>query len=181
VVPGEGVVKNTERRNSFLRDALLRAKIEIVEPTEPTTDLVQGKIGAVSFSWGNGYWVAKGRVPIELARLLHEDPGSRWSVRAGGHGNAPPPDEYGVKWFGADDVEIAPMTEAEEAELRAFFARHKWEIDFRIVRSLDDVPERRGFVDCYHVDDLLGLRLLADALHAQIAREKHPEIVGGVS
>lgn len=124
-----------------------------------------GKLGTFTFQRGWYYWIVSGNLPIELARELWQDPEGRATVRAGGYAGGRDPDEQ-VRWFDADGRPLfVDPTGKKEAEDRAFCERHKLgPIAERYVRSLDEVPDRRGFVEQYHIDDQAGLRLFADTL-----------------
>lgn len=158
------------RCDEYIRDELMRARIDIVGHPAPGKDEVpasiMGKLGAFTFQRGWYYWIVSGELPIEVARELWADPEGRATVRAAGRAGGSDPDNH-VQWFDADDnvVEVDPTGE-QEKETRAFVARHPNidMYDVRHVRSLDDIPDRSGVIDCYHIDDQAGLRLFADTL-----------------
>jgi hypothetical protein len=153
----------------YIRDELTRARIPIVEAQEPSTDevpsRVSGKLGAFTFRRAWYYWIVSGPLPIGAARALYADPEGRRTVRASGHGCGIDPDDC-VQWFDTEGKLLAiDKTGKEAARYRDLCERHGWDADdVRYVQSLDEVPDRRGIVDCYHIDNQAGLRLFADTL-----------------
>jgi hypothetical protein len=58
---------------------------------------VYGQAGNLQFERYWRYWVARGPVPLSVARELYADPIGKESVRADGHCGCPPPEEW-VEW-----------------------------------------------------------------------------------
>lgn len=124
------------RADEQLERELLRARALVVrldapQPHSEVKTVVQGTCGPLRLVRAWRYWVAKGPVPLRLARMLYADPVGREDVRVAGHCGCPPPEEWA-----------------------------KYELDASTgKRTL-------GYVDSYHVDSEVGLRLLCD--HASI-------------
>lgn len=159
--------------DKYIRDELTRARIEIVEhervlENSEVPARLTGKLGKFTFTRAWYYWIVDGDVPIEVARILWQDPEGRATVRAFGYAGGSDPDDR-VQWFDAEgNILSVDPTGEEERENAKLVARHPNidMSDIRYVRSLDDVPDRRGVVGCYHVDDQAGLRLFADTIRA---------------
>jgi hypothetical protein len=69
-------------------------------------ELIEGKLGEFTFSYQNYYWIVRGRVPIELAIKLYEDPIGKTDIRSKGHCACPHPLKYGVEWYTYDGKKV---------------------------------------------------------------------------
>jgi hypothetical protein len=155
----------------YIREELSRARIPIVPHPEPGKDEVpasiMGKLGAFTFQRSWYYWIVNGPLPIGAARAIYADPEGKATVRAAGHGGCVDPDEW-ARWEDADGNFLEVDEDgSREASAKDFDARYGIDdAGVRYVKSLDEVPDRRGIIDCYHIDDQAGLRLFADTLVA---------------
>lgn len=137
--------------------------IEIVEKQygEPQTR-VKGRLGGVEFSRAWYYWIANGRVPLDVAQRLHADPVGRKDVRVAGHCGCPPPEEWARYYDGDERVCVDPDGK-EEADFDACIASGVLtdEDKPRFAKSADGLM---AHVESYHIDSAEGLRLFADAI-----------------
>ena len=147
---------------------LARAGIEILvggEPYgEPRTRVV-GRLGAIEFRRAWRYWIAKGLVPLDVAKRLYEHPVGKVDVRVKGHCGCPPPDERPAYYDGDERVFVDPDG-SEEASYDAYIASGLLPAEGkpRFVKSADGLS---AFVESYHIDSEAGLRLFADAVKGE--------------
>lgn len=135
---------------------------------EVNTSIV-GKLPGFTFKRAWTYYVVEGRVPVEIAQALYEDPLGRDDVRVAGHCGCPPPADPWLTYLDADGRELLTLGDPKHdlmvgdseiasrvnAEMRA---RYRWVEDRAVAAG------RRVFVDLYHVDSVAGLRLFADSV-----------------
>lgn len=154
--------------DKYIRGELRRSRIEIIEgeplPGEVPATLT-GKLGPFTFRRAWYYWVVKGPMPLDAARTLYDDPAGREGVRVHGHCGCPPPDEW-VTWRTPDGREIIGASNRDELR-RLIKDDPKYAAEVALL-AFDDEPdlERVGFIETYHVDSEIGLRLLADTIRA---------------
>lgn len=129
---------------------------------EPQTR-VKGRLGGIEFSRAWYYWIAKGRVPLDVARRLYADPVGQKDVRVAGHCGCPPPEPRWVRYYDGDERVVIDPDGSEETEfdklitLGALTAEDKP----RFAKSADGLT---ACVESYHIDSAEGLRLFADAV-----------------
>jgi hypothetical protein len=152
---------------------LERARIRAVPATERRSDVpctIAGCIGTFEFSRFWYYWVAEGRVPLALAEQLYADPVGRTDVRVAGHCGCPPPREW-VKWYDAEGFQVVDTGQRLECEK---YMRERpedsamYECAQRVLAKYhfadDPSVGNEGFIDNYHIDSEVGLRLFVDAI-----------------
>lgn len=126
---------------------------------------VTGKIGGITLRRAWRYWVAEGRVPLDVARRLYADPVGAMDVRVAGHCACPAPGEPGGQpdWFDGDAEVVIDPSGLQEAEIDALIQRGRLGADKkpRFAPSTDGLA---GFVMLYHIDSAAGLRLFADSV-----------------
>lgn len=155
-----------------IRRELTRARIDIVEGERSTREVaasLTGKLGAFTFSRAWRYWVVSGPMPVEEARKLYADPVGCTDVRVNGHCGCPSPDEG--PWathYDAAGKRLESDRGGEELQLQAHFLK----MGFITQEQCDKyrlVPDPKAaaatsFVEVYHIDSEVGLRLFADAV-----------------
>lgn len=162
-----------------IRRELTRARIPIVRNPPPRGEVpatLQGELGPILFTRAWRYWVARGPVPIEIARTLYEDPVGKTDIRSGGHCGCPAPDEYGARYYDADGRELHSDPDgSEQRTLEELFITRETitraDLLYRLVPD-KKVAAVRVVVDCYHIDSELGLRIFADAIR-ELKEESH--------
>lgn len=130
---------------------------------EPQTR-VKGRLGGVEFTRAWRYWVADGRVPLDIARCLYEHPVGRRDVRVRGYAGNAPPEGGLVDYYTADGKEVVIDADgSQEAEYDRLAKKGLLDRDDkpRFAKTADGLA---GFVCKYHIDSAEGLRLFADAL-----------------
>lgn len=137
-------------------------KVIVARYGEPRT-IIAGRLGGIEFRRAWYYWVAEGRVPLDVARRLYEDPVGRRDVRVAGHCGCPPPERPWIEWFDGDEYVIVDPDGIEEAAYDRFAARKALDADSkpRFVKSTEGL---QGYVTSYHIDSAEGLKLFADAV-----------------
>lgn len=155
---------------------LARSKIELVhgdpQPGEVSASIT-GRIGEYRFRRAWRYWIVKGLVPLDVARVLYDDPVGVTDVRIAGHCGCPAPGGCETVWFDADGVRLLDFAQKAEAE---HFASKPTsilrEVGERILAEnrFVEVPSAvgRGFVDLYHIDSEVSLRLFADTIRRHL-------------
>ena len=162
------------RIEEVTRSELARARIAATDvlPPAPTHAGVGGRLGHLALRRGWRYWIVEGLVPLAVAEAIYADPAARTDVRTAGHAAGPPPREWAV-WLDPDGRRVLPRS--EEAELlRSAAGDNKPFADIATAVIAESVfaddpaahPEVMGYVDGYHIDSELGLRVFADALYA---------------
>jgi hypothetical protein len=114
------------------------------------------------------YYIIEGRVPLALAEKMYEDPVGRHDIRVAGHCGCPPPAEWAT-WYAPSGRKIVGLDQQDEC--RRFLAsssQYMKELAQRLLNDLDfaedpsAVPGAEGFVESYHIDSEVGLRVFAD-------------------
>jgi hypothetical protein len=116
-------------------------------------NVVVGHLGNVELTRGSGYWIAEGKVAIEVANLIYADSIGRQDVRAAGHCGRVDPMTW-ARWF-LDDKHII----IDKSGTR------KPDEDNLVVRSVHELPAgATGYIYTYHIDSIDGLALFAKLL-----------------
>lgn len=146
---------------------LTRCKIEIVRGDRTDREVpasITGKLGPFTFRRAWYSWVVDGPMPLEVARELYADPVGKTDVRAGGDAGCRPPETW-ADYFDADGRLLTHDPDGKQAA--------EWD---RLAPQLlpnaprpNFVPDApavaaKAFVDTYHVDTEIGLRLLVDTI-----------------
>lgn len=160
-----------ENCDTYIKRELERARIDIHGKPRSSGEVpstLYGKIGHIEFTRAWSYWIARGDVPLDIALKLYEYPVGKTDIRVDGHCMSPPPKSPWVKWFLPDGRRVLSLKERDEYE-RADRS------DSEFIRSItdgwkekymfSDVPAllgASGFVELYHIDTEVGLRIFAD-------------------
>jgi len=108
------------------------------------------------------YWIAIGRLPLPVARYMHEQDVEK-SIRVSGHCGAPAPedpwlDNFDAKGYGLFQTEKEPPQES---------MMHPIWRDIQLRGSYVDKPlssASYSYVTSYHIDTQIGLNLFAATL-----------------
>lgn len=160
-----------EHADKCILNELVRSRIEPVhggiQPGEVAASIT-GRLGEYRFRRAWRYWVVEGLVPIEVARELYADPVGVTDIRVSGHCGCPSPDDQAI-WFDKDGTRLLGMNQKAEADQYAQskseeLRRVAWRIlaENRFVEDPSAVG--RGFIDLYHIDSEVGLRLFLDTI-----------------
>jgi hypothetical protein len=153
-----------------IESELTRCGVQVVR-NQPRDGEVQsslrGKLGNFGFFRVWRYWIATGRVPLQIARELYDDPVGRTDIRVNGDCSRPPPEGRQILWLDRKDRKLLPMSEWNSIV-------NRWGEDDPIVKEVRNDPKIRfvnnpaakgkGFIDTYHIDTETGLRVFADTL-----------------
>jgi hypothetical protein len=137
---------------------------------------VTGRLGDFTFRRAWYYWIVEGRVPLAVAETLYADPVGRTDVRVGGHCGCPSPREYGTTWVDPNTGKVATSLEEKArcnqwiASGSAMSATAKRVLDECVFTDTPEADGLVGFVDLYHIDTEVGLRLFADTVRHLQAR-----------
>ena len=155
-----------------IEQELTMARINIVKlPAKVSSEVkfsLMGELNSWKFSRAWYYWVAtEGRLPLEVARKLWQDPIGKKDVRCGGHCGCLSPDEYGATYLGENGIHLCSDPEGKEEKgwdrLVEKGLIHKEEPRPHFVQDKKAVY-KTAYVDLYHIDSLAGLRLFADTI-----------------
>lgn len=151
-----------------IRQELTRSMIQIVD-IEPTRSEVpsrlNGRLGPFRFSRAWYYWCVYGPMPLTIAKELYADPVGAIDIRVAGHCGCPPPEAPWVNWYTHDGERIVETKQREEYEAMA----KKFPGTFAGAQPIcwHDDPvaiNAHGYIDGYHIDSEVGLRLFCDAV-----------------
>ncbi len=133
---------------------------------------LEGQMRGFKFRRAWRYWVVEGRVPIEAARDLYENPVGRKAVRAGGDCTCPEP-ETQAEWFDFAGQRVYPdPTGEQEAKWRGFIETHpecRGEPGY-FAPDPSVITGAHAFVTCYHIDTQEGLNLFVETMRKWCGR-----------
>jgi len=136
-----------------------------------------GRIGSWTFHRAWYYWIVsvskdeKG-LPLDIAMEMHlrkhptDDKRIMGeSIRSGGHASSPSPDEYGAQPFYDEDLNDR-LKEIGEYKEVIFNGTTYPDITVGKISQLcnEGKLKVKRYVNCYHVDDQIGLNVLANVL-----------------
>lgn len=142
-----------------IRRELREAGIGLINEDRTKTEVpstISGEFGVFKFTRAWYYWIVEGKMPLEVAKELYEDPVGRKDVRVAGHCGCPSPDEPWIEWYDSEGRRIFPLSKKhkdfshEEAGYQVFFK--------------DPSKVGKGYIPLYHIDTEEGLRLFTDAI-----------------
>jgi hypothetical protein len=141
---------------------LTRCGIEIVKGQRSTHEVaasITGKLGNFKFYRAWSYMIVEGKVPLEVARELYNDAAGKTDIRVKGDCGCPPPEEWAV-WYDEDGNKL--VSKDDEAAFDKYL--DTMPNIKNGIRFVDDPTEGKGYVESYHIDSELGLRIFADAI-----------------
>lgn len=141
---------------------LERAKIQIERNPRRSRAEVASSIrgtmsGGLIFTRGWTYWVVRGLVPLEIAAALYADPVGKTDIRVTGHCACPAPTDPWVSYL--DDKGNKVLSEIEKASFELLKVDPP---DY--VRFAPEPKLFKPFIESYHIDSEVGLRIFADAI-----------------
>lgn len=169
-----------ERCDDFILKELDRARIEVVHGPRSNREVaasITGRLGQFVFTRAWYCWIAKGPMPLNVAELLYADSVGRTDIRVAGHCGCPPPEDPWLTYRTDDGKEAWPAEEEQkilDMNSRHSFMAESWEsLKQGIVFAEDRSAAGRAFVESYHIDTEVGLRLFADTVrqHGLIQQE----------
>lgn len=117
------------------------------------------------------YWMVDCRyapVPLDIANRLYADPVGKTDIRANGDCACRPPEDWAIYY----DEKGYRLVDAKEEEV---FKRLNIMPDPRWRFVADPKAEGKGYVNHYHIDSELGLRLFVDAMQ-EVWEMKSPPV-----
>lgn len=153
--------RSIERELIVARIPLKKVELDPVHREVPYT--LEGELGKFTFQRAWYYWVAHGPMPLKNALELYADPAGRRDVRVTGHCMCPPPEKPWITWRDDQGKEVIPMK--EKAQIDDFIAKGHILPEQMKNRRFDEQPDNfNGFIESYHIDSEVGLRLFADMI-----------------
>jgi hypothetical protein len=127
-----------------------------------------GQLGHISFRRNWYYWVAEGRVPLDIATLLYLDPIGKKDVRVEGDAGCPTPDKW-ARWYMHNGVQVLSLKDKEIATSYLVGTGILKECGQDILdhNCFSDDPASTGalpYIETYHIDSQEGLNLFARVL-----------------
>lgn len=111
------------------------------------------------------YWIVKGPVPLDVAKQIYADSAAPL-IRVAGHAAAPAPVDPWITWKFYDGTELASL--ADEEEFDRLIAEKLLTQEHKAKYTFTDDPNKiataNGFIETYHIDSDLGLRVFVDYL-----------------
>lgn len=135
---------------------------------EPQTYVV-GRLGNMLFKRAWYYWIVRCRIPLKTAWKLYENPVGKTDIRVAGHCGCPPPEDPWVNWYDEEDYIID--TNMDQIELclrqakkfnRPFILENICFMEKEERDKLIAEGKIHGYVESYHIDSEVGLRIFAD-------------------
>lgn len=161
--------------DNYIREELYLAGIptvnKISEGEVPFT--IIGKIGDWTFRRAWYYWVVSAdelglplNTALELHNMKHPNPSVKIMgnvVRSGGHCGCPSPDEYGAQPHYDEKLEEQLLTLGYKKEYFELIKKEYIPITVGEISKLCNEGKLtvERYVDCYHVDDQIGLNEIA--------------------
>ena len=148
---------------------LTRCKIEIVRLDTPiareVAASITGKLGPFTLERAWYYWRASGPMPLAAALEMYADPVGKTDVRVAGHCGCPAPEAPWVDFYDANGRALINDPDGKQAR--------EW--DEIAPKHFPDEPRphfvpdaaavaAKAFVESYHIDSEIGLRLFADTV-----------------
>lgn len=148
-----------------------------------------GKLGNWTFRRAWYYWIAsvKNRInglPLKIASELHEKKNPTNNeilghiIRSGGHGGCPHPKDYGADPLYNKELDEQLKKLGYKEEYSEILKENFVPISVGEVSKLCNEGKLNveRYVDCYHIDDQIGLNEFAKFLNKMINKEKELEI-----
>jgi hypothetical protein len=144
-----------------------------------------GRIGSWTFHRAWTYWIAsvpdkvKG-LPLSIALEMHnrkhptDDNQIMGSlIRSGGHCGCPSPDDYGAQPVYDDELDEQLIKLGYKKEYCEFLKKSYIHINVGEVSRLCNEGKLTvgRYVDCYHIDDQIGLNVFAEVLKKETIKE----------
>jgi hypothetical protein len=152
-----------EECDLIISEELRRCKIPAVQVEKSVGEVpysLIGTLGPIRFERAWYYWVVEGPVPLDVAIQLYEDPVGRTDIRVAGHCGCPPPESW-AQWYMSTGEIVLSLKEKTQIEGFPIIAKDIGPVVF------SDDPKSLGasaFVESYHIDTEIGLRVFADSI-----------------
>jgi hypothetical protein len=165
--------------DKIIEQELKRAKISIVYVGKSKDEVpfsIEGKIGDVTFRRAWYYWIATGKIPLNIALSLYKDPVGKTDIRVSGHCGQPPPEDPWIKYEDKFGHQI--ILDENGLEQKSLFSFRKSFGDtfgdnlvFVKTKSEREEIASNVFIEMYHIDSEIGLRVFADTINALVTQQ----------
>ncbi len=116
---------------------------------------------------GRGYWIVIGPVPLRVAEELYKDPAAN-HIRVAGHCGCPAPEPPWTTLRMHDGTVLLPLAAKADLEATQTIITEAFQAEYMKKFTFSDDPEVRSkagcFVELYHIDSEVGLRVFVDHL-----------------
>ncbi len=122
----------------------------------------EGKLGHITFTHYNYYYIATGRVPLDTANELYAHPLGKRAIRVAGHCGCPPPHEWSRR-IAPDGREIVGNEVKKELGiLGGSMAGKDWDKEYLF--SDISIEGEKSYIGHYHIDGDAALMLYVNTL-----------------
>jgi hypothetical protein len=158
--------ESPEKTDAILREELTICGIDIIETSEliPHPEVnthISGKLGDIIMKRNWYYWIVVGKIPLDIAKKLYNDPVGKRDVRVVGDCGCPPPEDPWISYI-LDGKQLD-----YESRKPIDWENNCWD-DIReeliFVENPAIEPGVEMFIDHYHIDSEVGLRFFADTM-----------------
>lgn len=150
--------------DKFINNELTRCGIPVVKCEKNIGEVaytIKGQLWNFEFIRAWSYWMVSGKVPIDIAWELYNDPIGKTDIRVGGDCGCPAPEPNYVRWYSKKDgLPIYRMSDKD----RYFTLKTSHPDWFKDPDPyfLDNPKECGvGFIESYHIDTELGLYIFS--------------------
>jgi len=163
--------------NKEIEAELRRAKIASVVINDTNGEVpasiggvIHSKFGDITLTRAWRYWVAKGNIPLEIAKDLYADPVGVTDIRVTGHCGCPPPEDPWLEYEHESKEIVLDVDGSQEKEIKYFIQKGTIKKDCLdrviFVSSKEERKEKaqKVFVKMYHIDTEIGLRVFSDTI-----------------
>ena len=156
--------------DGYIRNELTRARVELVEHEQVMENSevparLTGKLGKFKFTRAWYYWIVDGDVPIDVARVLWQDPEGQATVRASGRAGGSDPDNH-VRWFDADGRILQIDETGKEETETTYHSDYKDVQGMKTPMKLKTLRDGKPFLDA-EVTEITYHEKLDDAVFAR--------------
>lgn len=142
-----------------IKNELEYASIPAIEASSKHSEVPYSLEGVLDTPYGRfefrrawDYWIVSGKVPLNLAEKLYENPEGKKSVRVSGHCGCPPPKER-ITWFDKEGKELKKKSIKKsliDMGITEFDPKYRW---------VENPEVGKPFITDYHIDSQAGLLL----------------------
>ena len=119
-----------------------------------------GKLSCFEFHRAWYYWIVRGPMPLEVAKLMYNTEIGKKDIRVDGHCGCPAPEDPWLKYFDEDGHHLFNKKEIEDFpnDNRMVVALLKQ----KYIQWVSDRTIGKPYVTCYHIDSQEGLNLFVE-------------------
>lgn len=150
--------------------SLERAGIAVVRLKQPSgnpASRLRGALGPIEIARGPSSWIARGPLPLAVARALYKHPVGRREIRVAGRTDCPSPAPPWIVWYTAHGERVYPVHLKDR--FRRVCEQSPGLVHMSPTAIFHDEPAKIGataYVDLYHIDSDDALQVFGSVLRA---------------